>query len=159
MSASSEISLAPNMIRLASGKLTPEPICVRTMTGTRMIAGEIAGFFEMGFASGLNGTAAEAIGYLIFTQHGCHPLNIALRGSGEHDALFGGHQVSSCSTRAGIEPWKRSVGRELTAISPSVIVFFEHVDGAELIEVEAGMRLEEALKDFGTKIDVFRADE
>ena len=39
------------------------------------------------------------------------------------------------------------------------VVFVEHVDGAELIEVEADVRFEQGLQNFGTKIDIFRADE
>ena len=41
--------------------------------------------------------------------------------------------------KAGIDPWKRSVGREGKLIfAGRVDVFVQHVNGAELIEFEAG---------------------
>ena len=60
---------------------------------------------------------------------------------------------------AGIDPWKRSVGRELKRDFAEGVVFVEHVDGAELIEIEAGVRVERGLQDFGAQIDVFGPDE
>ena len=44
----------------------------------------------------------------------------------------------SCSMKAGIDPWKRSVGREAKAIFAERRVFVEHIDRAELVELEAG---------------------
>ena len=38
-------------------------------------------------------------------------------------------------------------------------VVFEHIDRAELIEIEAHVRVERRLQDFGAQIDVFRTDE
>ena len=38
-------------------------------------------------------------------------------------------------------------------------VFVEHVDGAELVEIEAEMRLQEALQNFGAQVNIFRPDE
>src|ERR1700761_8592061 len=39
------------------------------------------------------------------------------------------------------------------------VVVFEYVDDAELIEIEAGVRLEQPLQNLRANVDVFRADE
>ena len=45
--------------------------------------------------------AAEAIGYLVLAQHGGGAFDVALVGSGENDARFGGHEVSELFDERG----------------------------------------------------------
>ncbi len=86
-------------------------------------------------------------------------FDVALRGSGENDALLSGHQVLELIDECGNRTVKAQRGTRVERDLAERIVFVEHVDSAELIEIEAGMRLQQALQNFGAKIDVFRPDE
>ncbi len=126
--------------------------------GHAQIAGHVAGFFEHGLAAGVR-TTADAVGDLVFAHHGGEALDVAQVGGGEHDVRFGFDELSELlgERRNGTMEAQRGprVERDFT----EGIVFVEHIDGAELVEVETEVRFKEALEDFGAEIDVFRADE
>ena len=80
-------------------------------------------------------------------------------GRGENDALFGGYQVLELLDEGGNGAMEAKRGPGVDCDFAEGVVFVEHVDGAELIEVEAGVRFEQALQNFRAKIDVFWPDE
>ena len=74
-------------------------------------------------------------------------LHVALRGSGENDVLFGGHQVLELLDERGNGAVEAQRGARVDVDFAERVVFVEHVDGAELIEIEAGVRFEQALRE------------
>ncbi len=96
----------------------------------------------------LDYAAAEAVGHLVLAQHGGDALHIALRGHSEHDALLRCHQVLELLNERGNGAVEAKCRARVHRNLAERIVFVEHVDGAELIEIETGMRVEERLAGF-----------
>ena len=135
--------------RLASGKLTPAAIWRAHNDGHAHVAGQVAGLFE--FSPMRDGAAAKPIRYLVLAQHGRHAFNIALRGHGENNALLGGHQVFELLDQRGNGAMKAQRWSRVHGDFAQSVVFFEHVDSAELVEVEAVVRLEQAARTSGRR--------
>ena len=138
-SASSERSCAPKRTMAACIEAriwTPAAMVVATMTGVRQVAGEVAGFgVDVGAARGFD-AGAEAVGEFVLLQETGEAFDFALVGGGEQDAGVLLHQGVECSMSAGMEPWKRRVGRVAKSISREVAaVCVEDVDCAELVDV------------------------
>ena len=128
------------------------------MTGTRRSPARIAGFVKDGFARARD-AAAEAVGNLVVAQHGGQALDVALVGRGEHDAHFSGHQVFELVSEGGDGAVETQRGARWKFDFAERRVFFEDVDHAELIEVEAHVGFEGGLQNFRAEVDVLRADE
>ena len=127
--------------------------------GHAQIAGEVAGFVEHGFAAAVDGAAAEAVGDLVLAQDSGHAFDVALVGGGEDDVRLEFHQLAELLGERGDGAVEAQRGAGVEVDFAEGRVFVEHVDGAELIEIEAEVRFEQALKDFGAEVDVFRPDE
>ena len=105
------------------------------------------------------GAAAEAIGNLVLAQHGGEALDVALVGGGEHDVRLGFHELAQLLGQRGDGAVEAQRGARVERDLAERGVLVEDVDGAELVEIEAEVRLEQALEDFGAEIDVFGPDE
>ena len=95
--------------------------------------------------------AAEAIGDLVLAQHGGQALDVALIGRGEDDARFGGHEGAQLLGERGDGAVKAQRGARVQLDFAEGGVFVEHVDDAELIEVEAHVRIELRLQISGRR--------
>ena len=127
--------------------------------GDAQVAGQVAGLVEHGFAGGMRGAAAQPIGNLVLAHHGGHALHIALRGHGENDALLRGHEVAQLLGERRNGAVKAQRGSRVELDLAQRVVFIKHIDGAELIEVEARVRCEQRLQNLRAQINVFGPDE
>ncbi len=146
-------------MRLASGKLTPAESWRAHDDGDAHVAGEVAGFLKHGFAAAVDGAAAEAIGDLVLAQDGGHAFDVALVGGGEDDVRLRFHELAELLGERGDGAVEAQRGAGVEGDFAEGGVFVEHIDGAELVEIEPEVRIEQALKDFGAEIDIFRTDE
>ncbi len=127
--------------------------------GDAHVAGEIACFFKHGFAAAVHGAAAEAVRDLVLAQDSGHAFDVALVGGGEDDVRLQFHQLAELLGERGDGAMEAQGGAGVEGDFAEGGVFVEHVDGAELVEIESEVRIEQALQDFGAEIDVFRTDE
>ncbi len=127
--------------------------------GHAEIAGHEAGFFKHHVAARLWNAAAKTVGDLVIAQDSGEALDVALMHSSKHDAGFRLHQLFQLLGERGNGAVEAKGGPSGQLDLTQRRVFLEHVNRAELIEVQAHVRAERRLQDFGAQINVFRADE
>ena len=96
----------------------------------------------------LDDAAAEAVGTWYSRSMVAVRSDFALSGRGEHDALLRGHQVFELLDEGGNGAVEAQRGPRVHRDLAERVVVFEHIDGAELIEIEAVMRVERAPAEF-----------
>ena len=128
--------------------------------GSAEVSGEVAGFAvdvgaAVGFAAG-----AEAVGEVVLLQEAGEAFDFALVGGGEEDAGFLLHERVECVDERGdgaVEALGGAGGE--VDFGEVAAVGVEDVDGAELVELDAGEFVEAVVEVPGGEVDVFGADE
>jgi hypothetical protein len=80
-------------------------------------------------------------------------------GRGEHNARLGGDERAQLLSERGNGAVKAERGTRVQFNFAECVVLVEHIDDAELIEIEAHVRFERGLENFWAQVNVFRADE
>ncbi len=122
------------------------------------VAGHVAGFFEHGVARA-GRAAAQPVGNLVLAKNRRQAFHVSLVRRGKHDACLRRHQVLQLLSERGngaMEP-QRGPRRQLDLAQSSVLI--QHVHRAQLIQIEAHVRVEQGLQNLGAKINVLRAHE
>ena len=127
--------------------------------GYAEIAGHVTGFVDHGFATGPHDAAAKAVRDLVLAQKSGQAFYVALIGGGEYDARLGCHEALQLRDERGDRSVKPKCGAGIEFNFAEGCVFFKHVNGAQLVEIEAHVRTELSLKNFRPHIDVVRGDE